>query len=177
MPLHVLLGLSLSAAAEQPLTAAGHAKLAMKRVRPFQNAKANGKRPLPSLNWTGVALKADEVPATIIEGARKNRRSNGRWAKTNGGALSHESKNGNTENRKQQLRVDGVNAYVTTWRGNTSSGAFDGLKVLLHSIREFDRERQIVVLTRCGVVGRISSNNTSKTNGCATVETWHQIYM
>lgn len=38
-------------------------------------------------------------------------------------------------------------AYVTLWYGMHYSPAFDGIKVLLHSIRQFDRVRPIVIMT------------------------------
>ena len=38
-------------------------------------------------------------------------------------------------------------AYVTLYYGDSNSAAFDGIKVLMHSIRQFDRVRPIVMMT------------------------------
>ena len=38
-------------------------------------------------------------------------------------------------------------AYATMWYGDTTGNSFDGLKVLLHSIRGVDAERAIVIMT------------------------------
>ena len=38
-------------------------------------------------------------------------------------------------------------AYVTMWWGDTSSLAFNGLKVMMNSVRQFDTSREIVIMT------------------------------
>lgn len=53
--------------------------------------------------------------------------------------------------RSPTLPIDaaaaGREAYVSMWYGNSSSASFDGLKVLLHSLRKHDSRRPFVLLT------------------------------
>ena len=61
---------------------------------------------------------------------------------------------------QQPLRNSAIgDAYAVMWYGNTSSRAFDSLRVLLHSIRSFDGVRSIVIMLPCIHAGPCNGSN------------------